>query len=66
MTDSAASPDRSSSQAAGDPAPSSSQTSDAAQTEETYQPPRLEPLGTLPRSTGMPVSAQTFPETPQP
>ena len=31
---------------------------------DTYQPPRLRPIGTLPASTGMPTSALTFPPTP--
>jgi hypothetical protein len=30
-----------------------------------YEPPRVEPLGTLPASTGMPASPQQFPNAPE-
>lgn len=40
--------------------------SSSASESPDYEPPRVEALGTLPESTGMPTSAQTFPPSPTP
>jgi len=51
------------------PEPESTDASDdasgtAPSEERAYEPPQVDALGTLPESTGMPASPQSFPDDP--